>query len=149
MCMFCLTDAFSRQGADVDGLLVSLKLNPEGDLGEWLVKHGHASFPSANNSLSPPPHLAGRSSPGRSSPMSGHSSPLIDHTATLVDRTSSSVDRTLPLIDHSSQPGNDSSLQFHSPLPSHLVMEECGASQSIDDGPTCESGEQEICSNKF
>ena len=132
--MLCLTDLSLWQSVDVDGLLVTLRLRPEGDLGEWLVKHGHASFASFS-SISPPPPLVDRSSPA-----TDRSSPSIYHTAPLVNHTSSSVDHTLAMIDHSSQPGNDSSLQFHSPL----VLDEREASQSIDDGPACESGEEEI-----
>ena len=102
---------------DDDRLLVTLKLHPEGDVGEWLVKHSHASFASIG-SLSPP-----------SLPVD-HTSPVTNHSSTLIDHADS-------LVDHSSQSGNDSLLYIHSPT----VMEEHEASQCNDAGPACESGQ--------
>ena len=122
-------DIFSWQGVDVDGILVTLKLHPEGDLGEWLVKHSHASFASAT-SLSPPPPLV-----DRSSPLTDWTSPLIDPATSLVG--------TLPLTDHAAQIQNDSSLHFHS----SLFLKEHEASQSSNDGLACESGEEGVWYN--
>ena len=51
-----------------------LKLHPEGDVGEWLVKRGHASFASVG-SLSSPPALG-----DCTSPLANHTPPPTDHT---------------------------------------------------------------------